>query len=351
MKVFQCGHCNHPLFFENYTCENCGHLSGYRDLDRQMLTFDPFRSSLLSDREKIEYKYCKNKEHGVCNWILPKDHPEAYCHACQLNRTIPNLSDKKNFPKWQNLEVAKHRLIYQLQKIGLDLPSKMTKEEGLCFDFIAKNNNHEIMTGHADGVITILLREADSVLREQARKEMQEPYRTLIGHLRHEVGHYFWERLVLNDPKVLSAFRNIFGNEEANYNNALQTYYKTGAPDHWRSGYISKYATSHPWEDWAETWAHYLHIMDMVETAHFFKLEVHSNDISENMKITSTFDPYLAKDFDTIIRTCVPLSFAVNSINRAMGIPDVYPFIITPVVVKKMNFIHELLLPKRKPVL
>jgi len=348
MKVFQCGHCNHPLFFENNKCENCGRLSGYRDLDRQMLTFNASSSSLFSDREKIEYKYCKNKELRVCNWLLVKNNPQDYCHACQLNRTIPNLSDEKNYPKWQNLEVAKHRLIYQLQKIGLDLPSKMTNAEGLCFDFITKYNDTKIMTGHNNGVITILLREADPVLREKAKKEMQESYRTLIGHLRHEVGHYFWEQLVFKNQDVLSAFRTIFGNEEADYNDALQSYYKNSAPDDWRNQYISKYASSHPWEDWAETWAHYLHIMDMVETAHFFGLEVNSTTISENMKIASTFDPYTIRDFETIVRTCVPLSFAVNSINRAMGIPDVYPFSITPTVIKKINFIHDLLLPKRK---
>ena len=347
MKVFECGHCSYPLFFENDQCENCGHLCGYRDSDRKMLTFDPLSSIFISDREKIEYKYCRNYEYEVCNWLLEKNDKHDYCPACQLNRTIPNLSYKSNFPKWKNLEVAKHRLIYQLQKIGLELPSKMVINEGLCFDFIAKRNNPEIMTGHANGVITILLQEADSVHREQTRKEMQEPYRTLIGHLRHEVGHYFWERLISNNEEVLPAFRAIFGNEEADYANALEIYYKAGAPDSWRDSFISKYATSHPWEDWAETWAHYLHIMDMVETAHFFGLKVNSNEISKNMRIEETFDPYGVKDFGTIINTCMPLSFAVNSINRAMGVPDVYPFVIKPDVVKKMKFIHQLLWPKR----
>lgn len=348
MKVFQCGHCHYPLFFENNACENCGHLSGYRDVDRQMLTFDTIGASLTSDREKIEFKYCQNKEYEVCNWIIPKDSPQDFCRACQLNRTIPNLSFKENLQHWQHLEVAKHRLVYQLQKIGLDLRSKMTNADGLCFDFITKDNDATVMTGHANGVITILLREADSTLREQARKEMQERYRTLIGHLRHEVGHYFWEQLIAKDQDVLQAFRNIFGNEKADYDDALQAYYKNGAPEAWRDTYISKYATSHPWEDWAETWAHYLHIMDMVETAHFFGLEVNSKEISVDMKIASSFDPYTVSDFETIISTCVPLSFAVNSINRAMGIPDVYPFVITTAVVNKMKFIHQLLLPKRK---
>lgn len=203
------------------------------------------------------------------------------------------------------------------------------------------------MTGHANGVVTILLREADSVFREQTRKDMQEAYRTLIGHLRHEVGHYFWDRLIFTDEKVLHTFRTIFGNEERNYNDALQTYYKNGAPDNWQDSYISKYASSHPWEDWAETWAHYLHIMDMVETAHFFRLRVNPTGISKNMKTKITLDPYLIKDFETIVSTCVPLSFAVNSINRAMGIADVYPFVINARVIEKMTFIHKLLLPKR----
>jgi len=347
MKIFECGHCNYPLYFESNHCDNCGHACGYRDDDRKMLTFDPANESLISDRENIAYKYCKNKEHEVCNWLLHNDDVNDYCSACQLNRTIPNLSDKTNFPKWKNLEVAKHRLIYQLQKIGLNLPSKIKNSDGLCFDFIVKEGNVNLMTGHASGVITILLQEADAVLREQIRKELEEPYRTLIGHLRHEVGHYFWERLVATNKTFLIEFRHIFGNEEANYSKALQQYYKQGAPANWHDSFISKYATSHPWEDWAETWAHYLHVMDMVETAHFFGLKVNPTNKNKSMMASATFDPYSIKDFQTIVHKCRPLSFAVNSINRAMGIPDVYPFVITPAVVKKMAFIHQLLLSKR----
>ena len=245
------------------------------------------------------------------------------------------------------MEIAKHRLIFQLQKIGLSLPSKMSNDGGLCFDFVAQQNNPNLMTGHANGVITILLREADSVLREKMRKQFLEPYRTLLGHLRHEVGHYFWDRLVNSNPQVLIEFRTIFGNEQLNYADALQNYYKEGAPKNWQKSFISKYATSHPWEDWAETWAHYLHIMDMVETAYFFGVHVKPIGKKKEMKAKASFDPYTIEDFDVIIKTCVPLSFAVNSINRAMGVPDVYPFVITTAVVNKMKFIHQLLLPKR----
>ncbi len=347
MKIFQCGHCNYPLYFENQSCENCGHLTGYRDADRTMITFDPSRTLLVSDQEQIEYKFCKNKAFGVCNWVIEINDPHEYCRACQLNRTIPNLREKSNFDKWRNLEIAKHRLIYKLQKIGLTLLSKNKLEEGFCFDFVAKQNNNHLMTGHADGVITILLREADSVLREQTRLQLLEPYRTLIGHLRHEVGHYFWERLVRNDEQRLMEFRKLYGNEEINYSEALKSYYREGAPADWQSQFISQYASSHPWEDWAETWAHYLHIMDMVETAYFFGL--HVNPIGESLNGADvSFDPYTISDFQEIMNTCVPLSFAVNSITRAMGVPDVYPFVIAPAVVEKMTFIHNLLLHKRQ---
>lgn len=347
MKIFECGHCNHAVYFENRTCENCGHLSGFRDSDRTMLTFEPNGKSLISDREQIEYKYCKNKTYDVCNWVIQKDDTNEYCTACQLNRTMPNLSDVENFEKWQNLEVAKHRLVYQLQKIGVALPSKNGNEEGLCFDFVAKQDNSGLMTGHANGVITILLSEADAAHREQMRKQFSEPYRTLIGHLRHEVGHYFWERLIHTDQEILTEFRTVFGNEQLDYGKALQHYYEDGAPADWQKSFISKYATSHPWEDWAETWAHYLHIMDMVETAYFFGLNVAPIGSVKGMGAKVSFDPYTTAEFDVIVQTCVPLSFAVNSINRSMGVSDVYPFVITSIVVEKMKFIHQLLLPKR----
>lgn len=348
MKVFQCGHCNHAIFFENYYCENCGHLSGFRASDRKMLTFSQHNSILFSDREQIEYKYCKNKYYNVCNWVIEKNSPEEFCSACTLNRTIPNLSEIENFEKWQHLEVAKHRLVYQLQKIGLFLQSKAENANGLCFDFVAKKHDSKLMTGHANGVITILLKEADSVQREKMRKLFLEPYRTLIGHLRHEVGHYFWNQLVYNNPQTQSEFRALFGDERLDYGEALQNYYKFGAPIDWKLCHISTYATAHPWEDWAETWAHYLHIMDMVETAYFFRLQAKPIKKNKQLKVKALFDPYSVVDFEVIIKTCRPLSFAVNSMNRAMGIPDVYPFTVTEAVVKKLTFIHRLLLPIRK---
>jgi hypothetical protein len=312
-----------------------------------MLTFKPGMDSLVSDREQIVYKYCKNKGYDVCNWVIEINDPNDFCQACQLNRTIPNLSQHKNFDKWKKLEIAKHRLIYQLQRLGLPVQSKAANDQGFCFDFVAKLDNKQLMTGHANGVITVLLKEADSVQREQIRMQLREPYRTLIGHLRHEIGHHYWDRIVRSDSNTLDSYRSVFGNERLGYSDSLKKYYAEGPPTDWQTSFISKYATAHPWEDWAETWAHYLHVMDMVETAYFFGLTVSPTSTELRMETKVSCDPYTVDNFDTIVQTCVPLSFAVNSINRAMGLPDVYPFVITAGVIEKMKFIHQLLLPYR----
>jgi hypothetical protein len=89
----------------------------------------------------------------------------------------------------------------------------------------------------------------------------------LLGHFRHEVGHYFWDRLVATDPHQLEEFRVLFGDDRQDYGEALKRHYDEGAPANWQDTYISMYATMHPWEDFAETWAHYLHIVDTLETA------------------------------------------------------------------------------------
>ena len=347
MKIFHCPNCAHALFFENTACESCGHHVGYDAATGAMRSFpaDARADALPADDDGALLKYCRNHEHAACNWLLPAAPPQAYCTACRLNRTIPNLSDDHNLEKWRRLEVAKHRLVYQLQRLGLPTDSKLAVDDGLCFDFVEQLGNRSLMTGHADGVVTILLSEADAVQREQARQAFNEPYRTLIGHLRHEVGHYYWDRILLPDEGALAGFRELFGDERADYAEALQAYYKQGADEDWQSAYISRYSTAHPWEDWAETWAHYLHLMDMVETAYYHGVAVHPRDGARPMAAEVTADPYDLADFDEVIGLAVPLTFAVNSLNRAMGLSDVYPFVISGPVREKLSFIHRLLLP------
>lgn len=344
MKLFECGHCANPLFFENVRCEKCGHYCGFSAPDMQMLTFVSTEQSMISDRKKKSYKYCQNQQFGVCNWLIPADDPNSFCKACGLNRTIPDLSDSENFQKWQKLEVAKHRLVYQLERLNLPLFNQNSPvANGLCFDFISQQDDDTVMTGHADGVITILLSEADSVHREQMRTQLSEPYRTLIGHFRHEVGHYFWDQLFAADNQKLEDFRKLFGDERADYSEALNQYYQQGAPFNWQQNHISEYATSHPWEDWAETWAHYLHIMDMAETAHFFGMTVNPKLGSGSLRGAIEEDPYFVSRFEKIFETWMPVSFAINHLNRSMGISDVYPFVVSPVVVDKMKAIHQLI--------
>jgi hypothetical protein len=200
-----------------------------------------------------------------------------------------------------------------------------------------------IMTGHDDGLITVALEEADDAERENRRTSMHEPYRTLLGHFRHEVGHYYWDVLV-RDGGQLDGYRTVFGDERADYGQALQNYYANGAPANWRDNFVSAYATAHPWEDFAETWAHYLHIVDTLEMARAFGMHVHPPLAKEGeLEAEVDFQPYRAPDVPTLVDTWIPLSNALNALNRTMGQPDIYPFILSPAVVKKLGAIHDLI--------
>ncbi|MBN7810652.1 putative zinc-binding peptidase [Algoriphagus sp. H41] len=343
MKLFDCANCSNPLYFENTHCEKCGHHCGFSVTKLEMLTFRPDAVPMVSDKDRKAYKYCKNLEFGVCNWLIPAESEAEFCVACALNRTIPDLSDQENMSKWQKLEVAKHRLVYQLVRLGLPLTSKMLDANtGLCFDFISKTEDSDIMTGHADGVVTILLSEADSVHREQIRTQLSEAYRTLIGHFRHEVGHYYWDRLVAGREQAVQKFRTVFGDERTDYGQALSLHYEQGAPADWQDRHISSYASAHPWEDWAETWAHYLHILDMAETAYYFGLSVKPKLRSKSLRGTIDLDPYTQAKFDRIFQAWMPVSFTINSLNRSMGVPDAYPFVVSLTVLEKMAAIHRL---------
>jgi hypothetical protein len=197
------------------------------------------------------------------------------------------------------------------------------------------------MTGHDEGLITIALAEADDSLRESRRGAMGEPYRTLLGHFRHEAGHYFWGVFFAFDPSV-EAFRAVFGDERQDYAAALQRHYANGAPPDWQERYVSAYATAHPWEDWAETWAHYLHMLDTLETAASFGIAVNTT-MADGAALASriTYDPHTAPDLGQLVQAWMPLTFAVNSLNRSMGQPDLYPFVLSPTVVAKLSYVHQ----------
>ena len=347
MKVYKCSNCQSPLYFENNVCLNCQHNIGF-DSDRLMLiTLESNHSGDWYDISNTEkaYRYCENNSYGTCNWLIPVNHHSCFCIACSLNRTIPSLSDQGNLYKWKNIEVAKHRLIYSLLKLHLAVQPKENEEDkkGIAFDFVAsKYEGEKVITGHENGVITLNIEEADETARTRNKLNLGERYRTLLGHFRHETGHYYWD-LLIKTSRLTERFREVFGDERKDYTEALEKYYHTPFPYNWANSFISVYATSHPWEDWAETWAHYLHMMDTLETAYSFGVRINPEKVNDQQYMQAHIkkDPYKISDFDEIIKMWLPLTYAVNSLNRSMGHADFYPFVIMPAVVEKLRFIHE----------
>jgi hypothetical protein len=351
MKVFHCQHCGQMVYFANTRCERCGHLLGYiPDLCALSalvpLGEDRWQPVAALDRPS---RFCVNAAYDVCNWLIPAESADTYCRACRLNRTIPDLDNLENRLRWQSLETAKHRLVYSLLRLGLPLTSWFDDPNtGLAFDFLANSEkmvreHTRIVTGHAAGLITIDIAEADDAERERHRRDMAESYRTLLGHFRHEVGHYYWDRLV-REGSWNSAFRDLFGDERQDYGASLARHYANGPPADWRQRFVSGYASAHPWEDFAETWAHYLHIVDTLETAHAFGLRVRPGEQADPaLSMEIDFDPYHQQDFDALMRAWLPLTYAVNSLNHSMGLPDLYPFVLAPAVMGKLRFVHGLL--------
>jgi hypothetical protein len=338
MKVYSCSNCQNPLYFENSVCLKCSHPVGFDPVGMTMITLTPGNGRVFSNATKRAalYNYCQNAEYGVCNWLVPAAEEPGYCIACALNRTVPDLGSDQNRRWWRNLEVAKHRLIYSLLKLQLPFA---VNGEALEFDFLADAPSGEkVITGHDNGLVTINISEADEVQRVRHKLDLGERYRTLLGHFRHEVGHYYWDALVAGGPASME-FRRLFGDETLDYAEALKTYYASGAPADWNQHFISQYATAHPWEDWAETWAHYLHMMDTLETAWSFGIHIDAK-VKLMGKSDSPRDPYEERVFDRLIERWLPLGFALNSLNRSMGHADFYPFILSADVVEKLRFIH-----------
>jgi len=347
MKLFKCQACGQDVYFENRFCGSCGHALGFLPNAGVMTAVEPEGDAwraLTPKRPKL--RYCANITPDACNWLIPAEHDEKFCLACRHNRTIPDLSVEINLLHWRKMEFAKHRLFYTL--IALRLPLKDLNEDpdhGLAFDFLAEDPGKKsiILTGHDTGLITINLKEADDAVREKLRTEMHEPYRTLLGHFRHEVGHHFWDILV-RDAGRLDECRAIFGDDSEDYGEALKRHYAEGAPANWQDSFISAYATAHPWEDFAETWAHYLHIVDTLETASAFGLRIHpATTKNKALHADIVFDPHNAPSMQRIIEAWLPLTFAMNSLNRSMGHADLYPFILSGPVIKKLTFIHEII--------
>lgn len=340
MKIFTCDNCKQLLYFENSACLNCNHAVGFDAVQFNLLALDSFTNgySPVQDNNTI-VRFCANAVHSTCNWLIPVDQVSPFCQACALNRTIPELSSMENQLKWKRIEIAKHRLVYSLLRMGLPVNARrhVGDVDGIAFDFMADVfADEKVMTGHDNGVITLNISEADEGELTRNKLDLGERYRTLLGHFRHEIGHFYWEVLIKNSNH-LQKFRLLFGDEQKDYGAALQTYYQTTTPANWNDHFISSYATSHPWEDWAESWAHYMHMMDTLETAWSFGIGIQQPVITTSV----AEDPYSAQDFGQVVKRWLPLTFAVNSLNRSMGHADFYPFIIAPPVIEKLQFIHD----------
>jgi len=349
MKLYTCSNCHSLIYFENNICLNCKYSLGFDAQSLSLITLVAEGNNIfanLQDRGQ-KFHYCKNSEYSTCNWLVSTFSGATFCQACDLNRIIPDLTDQENLRRWKNIEIAKHRLVYSLLRLRLPVQKKIGDEEtGIAFDFLADTSHKEkVMTGHDNGVITLNIDEADEAERVKHKLDLRERYRTLLGHFRHEIGHYYWEVLIKNSDSI-EKYRSLFGDEEKDYSKALEDYYKNGAPANWSDRFISAYATSHSWEDWAETWAHYLHLMDTLETASSFGIRIQPDTVQGTKGIQASIqqDPYDMTDFGQIMKWWLPLTFALNSLSRSMGHSDFYPFVISEPVVQKLQFIHELCL-------
>jgi hypothetical protein len=362
MKTFHCQYCGHPLFFENVECLKCNsalaflpdrlNMAAIEEVDGEQGLWRPRTRG--KKKSSARYRLCENHtRQNACNFAVPSADPNHFCVACRLTRVLPDLSQPENPLRWYRLEVAKRRLFYTLAKLGLAATTPPNGEaNGPIFEFLADQPGQPVMTGHNAGLITINVAEADDEERTRMRVAMHEPYRTLLGHFRHESGHYYWDRLIDEGGRV-EGFRKVFGDESQDYQQALQDHYARGGtlPD-WQDHYVSAYATAHPWEDWAETWAHYLHMVDLLETAASYNMTVPSQEDQDEHEVEDVVNPLETgyPDFDVLVEQWVPLTLLVNSLNRSLGQDDAYPFALSVGALHKLRYVHDVISETRSQV-
>ncbi|WP_113447740.1 putative zinc-binding metallopeptidase [Rhizobium cremeum] len=348
MRLFSCSNCANVVHFDNNACVTCGMGLAYRPSRFDMVAVQPGDGGAVDPAAPATpLQLCANAQTGGCNWLVEDGDPSGFCLACRHNLTIPDLDIPENVENWQRIELAKRYLFYSLMRFGLPLVTRAADPQGgLGFEFLSDGGNgatgSPVMTGHADGLIVLNVAEASDAEREARRVSLGEPFRTLIGHFRHEVGHYYWEKLV-RDRGATDDFRAVFGDERADYGEALRRHYAEGPPQGWEQNFISAYAASHPWEDFAETWAHYFHIVDALDTADAFGLRTSPETDADGLALTTTFDSYRAVNAQVLVDAWVPLTIAINSINRSMGQRDLYPFVLSVPVFAKLQYIHDLI--------
>jgi hypothetical protein len=348
-RSYRC-RCERPVYFNNSLCLACKAPLGYASALGEVFALDPGPDGgtwrVAGQNGAQAYRRCANFDSPAgCNWLVPVEDSLPYCASCRLNRTIPDLADADNRRYWRAIENAKRRLVSELIAFELPVKSKITEdpEHGVAFDLLrSPPNGPRVLTGHSNGLITLNVEEADDAKRERIRHDLHEPYRTLLGHFRHEIGHYYWDRLIAG-TQWQEPFRTLFGDERADYAAALKVNYEKGPPPNWPDRHISSYASTHPWEDWAETWAHFMHIRDSLDTAMGYGFD--------GARVLTEVEPYSAADlyapqdpgaerFLFLLNAWVGMTTVLNELSRSMGQPDFYPFVMSRPVVCKLHFIH-----------
>lgn len=320
MKRFTCS-CGGHVFFDNSVCVQCRKELGFDPVRLEMVAVDRLADGKLVDAAGQEMWHCRNRiEYDVCNWFA--DQAAEFCTACAMNEVIPDLGVPGNKLLWFRLERAKRRLLYSLLSLQLPMTANGQRND-LRFHFLEDKRRNPrapeefVTTGHNNGLITINLAEADTVARHKMRQQMQERYRTLLGHFRHEVGHYYLDYLVAG---AQPEFARLFGDPTVDYAAAMRRYYKVGAPADWESSYISAYASSHPWEDWAEIFAHYLHIRDTLDTMSWAMPKPGSGDW---------------------VRDWLEQTVGLNEVCLSLGVEKAYPFVLNEVTIEKLRFVDD----------
>ena len=351
MKPYPCPNCGRPTHFEVRVCPNCAFTLGYDPASDQLLFLGDggttWRDAAGTAHPAVVC--ANNNKYQICNWLVPAVGKQPMCLACRHNRTIPDLTAPDVPERWAKIEAAKRRLFHALLHMNLPIETVAEArakgtEPGLAFDFLfdpvgEETGTVQITTGHDAGLVTLNLIEADDVQRERMRTRLGEPYRTILGHFRHEVGHYYFSRLIEDTPEVEN-FRKLFGDERISYEEAMSKHYGEGGAG-WSTDYVSAYATMHPWEDFAETFAHLMHIIDALATLDGFGMRMTKWSWREEEPEVD-FDPYRART-EQLIKEWGPFAFAENAINRSMGQPDLYPFQLSNKIVAKLDYINRLL--------
>jgi len=334
----RCPSCQSFAFLDTMECLACGAELGYRHSTRSFLLVHP--EGTVADGET--WRTCSNRSWG-CNWLVADSEESGRCFSCRLSRRLPDRDDTIAWEKLRDTGIAKRRLLVQLFDLGLPVVGFYEKEGGLGFDLLSSLSGERVSIGHSNGIITLDLAETLDAYRENLRVRLGEPYRTMLGHFRHEIGHYYQWVLVTTDEQWAEC-RALFGDERASYQDAIARHYREGAPSTWVESFISEYATMHPWEDFAETFAHYLHITGTLSTAAAAGVVLSVDRVQGivDHDVIPEGD-YSELGFDRMMDDWRWLSLMFNRVNRAMGQRDLYPFGLTPPVKEKMRYVHELI--------